>query len=152
MAGAEGRCPQCQKLFDSRRMSPHKRGYDADHEKLRIQCFERDRWRCVDCGWEPDIVREFREGHISEPPPTEVVLIELRERWHRGDRHLHGDHNVAVQARPDLRLHLDNYRTLCNKCHTAKTMHEQQVSGMPAESEQHRGDGTSKGTPTIRVR
>jgi len=155
MAAAGGRCAPCQRLFDSRRLSPHRRGYDADHEKLRILCFERDHWRCVDCGWEPDIVREFREYKLGDPP-TDIILAELRERWHRGDRHLHGDHDVAIQARPDLRLHLDNYRARCNKCHAAKTMHEQQASGMPAESEQrgvpYRGDGTSKGTLTIRVR
>src|SRR6478736_9072935 len=62
-----------QREDDDRRGSSSERGYDASHRRLRILCFERDGWRCVDCDWEPDIIRECREVGI-EPPPTEVVL------------------------------------------------------------------------------
>ena len=117
------RCARCQKLSDERRLSPTQRGYDSDHRRLRIQCFQRDHWRCVDCGWEPDTVRDFQAYSLGEPS-TEAILAELRDRWRRGQRHLHGDHDVPIQERADLRLDLDNYRTRCNECHSAKTMRE----------------------------
>src|ERR1041385_660518 len=53
------------------------RGYDAAFRKLRVLCFARDSWRCVDCGWEPEVVRICREHGISMPPPA-VILEELR--------------------------------------------------------------------------
>jgi len=121
------RCPGCQKLYqqqqDERRQSPSRRGYDADHNRLRILAFLRDGWRCVDCGWEPDTVRDFRLYGLGEPA-REVILEELRIRWTRGERHLHGDHQIPIQDRPESRLDLDNYRTRCNECHSAKTMRE----------------------------
>jgi hypothetical protein len=46
-------------------------------------------------------------------------------QWSRGEKHLHGDHDTPIQDRPDLRFDLDNYRTRCNECHSAKTMREQ---------------------------
>jgi hypothetical protein len=149
MAGPEGRCTLCQKRFDSRRVSPHRRGYDAEHEKLRIQCFERDHWRCVDCGWEPSVVRDFKEYQLGDPP-LQIILDELRTRWHKGERHLHADHDVAIQERADLRLCLDNYRTRCNRCHAAKTMREQQISDMPNGST--RSDEHASDPAAIRVR
>jgi 5-methylcytosine-specific restriction enzyme A len=121
------RCEACKKLqdrvYESRRGSPWRRGYDDVHQRLRIQCFQRDGWRCVDCGWEPDVIREARLYGLPEPP-TDVILRELRQRFNRDDVHLHGDHDIPIEQRPDLRLDLDNYRTRCNRCHSAKTMRE----------------------------
>src|SRR6202035_3298932 len=54
-------------------------------------------------------------------PPTDLVLAELRHRHNRGERHLHADHQVPIERRPDLRLDLDNLRTRCDRCHQAKT-------------------------------
>ena len=120
----ESKCSSCEKQRYVRRGTPHARGYDADHNKLRIQCFMRDEWKCVDCGWEPDTVKDFREYGLGDPP-IEAILEELRSRWHRKQRHLHGDHDTPIEERPDLRLDLDNYRTRCNECHSAKTLREQ---------------------------
>jgi 5-methylcytosine-specific restriction endonuclease McrA len=53
-----------------------------------------------------------------------VILDELRRAKNRNDRHLHGDHQIPIEERPDLRLSLDNYRTRCSTCHSAKTMRE----------------------------
>jgi HNH endonuclease len=108
---------------EQRRGSSFARGYDAKHRKLRIQCFLRDGWKCVDCGWEPDVVKQARELGIDEPP-TDVILEELRKRWHTNSTHLHGDHDTPIQANPDQRLDVDNYQTRCNECHSAKTMRE----------------------------
>ena len=112
-----------QREHDERRGTSAERGYDADHRRLRILCFQRDGWRCVDCAWEPDIVRVFREAELGDPP-TDRVLDELRDRHNRGDRHLHADHQIPIAERPDLRLDLDNLRTRCDGCHGAKTMRE----------------------------
>jgi len=121
------RCTTCQKehrqRHDTQRGSPSARGYTEDHRRLRILCFQRDEWKCVDCGFEPDVVRDARAYGLDEPS-TEVILAELRDRWQRGDVHLHGDHDIPIQDRPDLRLDLGNYRTRCSKCHSAKTMRE----------------------------
>jgi hypothetical protein len=121
------RCPE--HLRDSRRAGDHargtsaERGYDSQHRRLRILCFHRDGWRCVDCGWEPEIVRVFREIGLGEPP-AQKVLDELRRAFARGERHLHADHQVPITERPDLRLDLDNLRTRCDGCHSAKTNRE----------------------------
>jgi hypothetical protein len=56
--------------------------------------------------------------------PAQQVLAELRERFHQGETHLHADHQIPIEERPDLRLNLDNMRTRCNSCHNAKTMRE----------------------------
>jgi len=69
--------------------------------------------RCVDCGWEPSVVMDFRQFDLG-PPPVEQVLAELRERFSQGEKHLHADHQVPIHDRPDLRLSLDNLRTRCN--------------------------------------
>jgi 5-methylcytosine-specific restriction endonuclease McrA len=53
-----------------------------------------------------------------------VILEELRRRKISNDVHLHGEHDVPIDVRPDLRLELDNYRTRCSVCHSAKTMRE----------------------------
>jgi HNH endonuclease len=83
----------------------------------------RDGWRCVDCNWEPELVRIFREVGLGLPP-VKQVLEELRRSFARGDRHLHADHQTPINERPDLRLDLDNLKTRCDKCHRAKTVRE----------------------------
>ena len=105
---------------DEQRGTPTARGYDAAHRKLRVLCFERDAWRCVDCGWGPDIVSDCRSFELGDPP-TERVLDELRQRLKCGQRHLHADHEIPIAVRPDLRLELDNLRTRCDRCHNRKT-------------------------------
>jgi 5-methylcytosine-specific restriction endonuclease McrA len=77
----------------------------------------------VDCGWEPNVVKDFRRFGLGSPP-VEQVLAELRERFRQGQKHLHADHQTPIEVRPDLRLSLDNLRTRCNTCHRAKTMRE----------------------------
>ena len=108
---------------DERRGTSAARGYDTSHRRLRILCFVRDEWRCVDCGWKPNLVADFRQFDLG-PPPVEQVLAELRERFSQGEKHLHADHQVPIHDRPDLRLSLDNLKTRCNACHGAKTMRE----------------------------
>ena len=116
-------CPEHRRQQDKQRGAPPARGYDADHRKLRILSFQRDAWRCVDCGWEPDIVADCRRFDLGEPP-VEKVLKELRQRLNRGERHLHADHRIPIAVRPDLRLVLDNFQTLCDRCHNRKTLAE----------------------------
>ena len=127
LCGAEAYCPehkrQKQRQQDERRGTSAERGYDAGHRRLRVLRFIRDEWRCVDCGWEPNLVKDFRQFELGLPP-VEQVLAELRERFSQGERHLHADHQITIAARPDLRLDLDNLRTRCNTCHSAKTMRE----------------------------
>jgi 5-methylcytosine-specific restriction enzyme A len=108
---------------DDHRGTSTERGYDGDHRRLRILCFQRDGWRCVDCGWEPTIVKDFHELGLGDPP-TDRVLAELRHRHNHGARHLHADHQIPIVERPDLRLDLDNLRTRCDGCHRGKTMRE----------------------------
>jgi 5-methylcytosine-specific restriction endonuclease McrA len=111
------------RAIDQARGSSVRRGYDARHRRLRILCFQRDAWRCVDCGWEPEIVRLLRELGLGLPP-TKHVLDELRRAFARGERHLHADHQIPIEVRPNLRLDLDNLRTRCDRCHRAKTARE----------------------------
>jgi 5-methylcytosine-specific restriction endonuclease McrA len=112
-----------QREHDERRGTSTQRGYDAEHRRLRVLCFQRDCWRCVDCSWEPEIVRVFREAGLGFPP-VQVVLDQLRRAFARDDRHLHADHQIPIEDRPELRLDLDNLRTRCDACHRAKTRRE----------------------------
>lgn len=96
------------------------RGYDGDHRRLRLLCFERDGWRCVDCGWEPEIVALYRQ-HEPALPSTDRILAELTANYRQGERHLQADHQIPITDRPDLRLSLENLRTRCDECHRKKT-------------------------------
>jgi len=68
-------------------------------------------------------VKDFRQFELG-PPPVEQVLAELKQRFSQGERHLDADHQIPIKVRHDLRLDLDNLRTRCNTCHSAKTMPE----------------------------
>jgi HNH endonuclease len=122
-----------QRDQDERRGTSTERGYDAHHRRLRILCFQRDGWRCVDCGWEPWLVRLFRKWSMG-PPSTEQVLEELRTNFRRGERHLHADHERPIAEHPDLRLDLDNLATRCDACHRAKTRRDCAGTGRPVKS------------------
>jgi 5-methylcytosine-specific restriction endonuclease McrA len=124
----EAYCAEHRRQQDERRGTSAERGYDADHRRLRVLCFQRDEWRCTDCGFEPTIVADFRRFGMGTPP-VEPVLTELRQRFSLGERHLHADHQIPITVRPDLRLDLDNMRTRCNSCHSAKTLKEMRASG-----------------------
>lgn len=119
---AHGRCDAHQ-IIQPVRGTTVERGYGADHKRIRILCFERDDWRCVDCGWEPEIVRAFREAGL-DPPPTEQVIDDLKRAFARGDRHLHADHVVPIEVNAELRLVLGNLATRCNRCHNRKRASE----------------------------
>ena len=105
------------------RNSTNQRGYDGNYRKLRKPCFLRDAWTCVDCGWMPEIVAQSIEVGVNLPP-ADMVMDFLRRQYAQGARHLHADHQLPVQSRPDLRLDLTNLRTRCNTCHHAKTLRE----------------------------
>jgi len=112
-----------QRLYDSQRGSRVERGYDSDHQRLRVLCFQRDEWRCRVCRWEPDVVRDCRLAGI-ESPPAAVVLEELRQAKNAGERHPHADHVLPIVLSPGQRLNLDNMQTLCDTCHRRKTLKE----------------------------
>ena len=59
-----------------------------------------------------------------DEPPVNRVLAELRLRFGDGKRHLHADHEIPIQDQPELADDLDNYQTLCGRCHDRKTMKE----------------------------
>ncbi len=99
------------------------RGYDAKHRKMRVSCFVRDEWKCVDCGWKPDILSDFHRFGLGEPP-VERILAELSQNFRARKIHLVADHIIPIQVRPDLRLELSNLQTLCDKCHNRKTLEE----------------------------
>ena len=129
---ASGRCEkhrvQQQQKQQLERGTTAERGYGAVHKRLRVQCFERDEWRCVDCGWEPELVRIFREADMGIPP-TDRVLEELRQSFGRNERHLHADHEIPIYRRPELAEDLGNYRTRCDSCHSRKTDREDRGFG-----------------------
>jgi 5-methylcytosine-specific restriction endonuclease McrA len=88
-----------------------------------VQCFLRDEWRCRECGWEPEIVSQFRLAGLGLPDP-DVVLDELRRAFLCGNRHLHADHVVPIESDASQRLDLGNLQTLCDLCHRRKTQAE----------------------------
>ena len=155
------KCSKCwtarNRVNDAARPPSYLRGYDQTHQRLRLLCFQRDQWRCIDCGWEPDIVRASRELDLGEPS-TANILEELRLRKLNGQRHLHGEHDQPIEERPDLRTDLDNYKTRCNECHGAKTQREMLARGQPLRfrsAGKAGGEGTSNlcggGLGTIRA-
>src|SRR6185437_9004228 len=79
------RCTEHVKRTDGHVTKTAARGYDAAHKSLRVLCFLRDEWRCVDCGWEPDIVKDFRVAGLPAPAPH-VVLHHLRLAFANGER------------------------------------------------------------------
>ena len=117
-----GRCASHARIVEQRRGNSTKRGYGSAHKALRIQCFERDEWRCVACSWEPKIVQEFKFCGLDAP--TDKILDQLRVAFGRNERHLHADHIQRIEVRPDLASDLSNMQTLCNSCHSVKTLAE----------------------------
>ena len=126
-ANGPSKCPKHlkakHKRIDERRGSAHARGYDAAWSQLRIQAFIRDGWHCVQCGWEPDLVRYYRDGNLGLPP-TATMLDILRIRYNAGQEHLDADHIIPFGRRPELRLVLSNLQTMCSTCHKAKSRNE----------------------------
>jgi len=114
-----GKCPSCRTAADTARGTTAERGYARGWERVRLVCFIRDQWRCVDCKWEPDIVRMCREAGLPRPP-ADRILNELRLRFADGRTHLHADHLRTVEQAPELRLDLDNLRTRCNHCNVSR--------------------------------
>ena len=121
--GSGGRCTEHTRQLDRSRGKTAERGYDAAHKQLRVLCFGRDEWRCVDCGWEPQVVTDYREAGLGLPA-AEVVLRDLRAAYARKERHLHADHQIPIEQAEGLRLDLDNLKTRCNECHSKKTATE----------------------------
>jgi 5-methylcytosine-specific restriction endonuclease McrA len=115
-----------QRIYDDRRGTRIEGGYDAAHERLRVACFVRDDWRCCTCGWEPQVVADFRMAELGAVP-VDAVLGELRRAKLAGERHLHMDHVLPIATHPGLRLGLGNVQTLCSLCHARKTMAERQA-------------------------
>lgn len=126
-----GRCPQHQKAKykrqDANRGTPTERGYGPAHQILRVQCFIRDGWRCVECDWEPELVRVCRENDLPTPAPATLLAI-LRERYNAGQRHLHADHIRTIREAPELARDLGNMATMCDKCHRRKSRNEMMES------------------------
>lgn len=128
-ASRGSKCDACRQVSnstrDGQRRGTAERGYDEAHRRMRILAFQRDEWRCLDCGWRPQILVECEEYGLDEPPQS-VILDFLRIAYNRGERHLAGDHAIPIEQHPELRLDLGNYRTLCNACHQLKCVREGQ--------------------------
>ena len=122
---ARARAAASNRMYDDARGTTAERGYDGDHRRLRVTCFERDGWRCVKCGWMPPGV--FQAQAFGLDILRDQALEELRLAFAAGERHLHIDHVLQIERRPDLRLDLSNVQTLCSLCHARKTMAERQA-------------------------
>lgn len=129
--GGPSKCPAHRKAKyhaqDTHRGTPAERGYDAAWRHVRLIAFRRDLWCCTACGWEPYCIVLMREVGL-QCPPERLILDELRRR-HTAPlatdrRWLEGDHVLTIEERPDLRLDSTNVRTLCNWCHSRRTMHD----------------------------
>ena len=98
------------------------RFYSTEHRKLRIQCFERDGWACVRCGWKPRVVSEWeRFPEQLTFPPRAVILAELTGSYLMGKQHLQAHHIEGVDTHPELAEVLGNMATLCRDCHALDT-------------------------------
>ena len=120
----------CPAALDERRQQTERvrgtstdRGYDTSWRVVRVHAITRDAFRCVSCGWEPEMVRLAKA--MGQPIPVVATLRVLTALQQAGERHLHVDHIQAIDARPDLRLDISNLRTLCNVCHNSRTAHDQ---------------------------
>ena len=109
---------QARKALSDRGSQAH---YDGAHKRLRLECFRRDRWVCVKCGWRPRIVREFESFPALGDPIEAAILEELARAYKRGENHLQCDHIIPIPVREDLAGELTNLQTLCRDCHAAKT-------------------------------
>ncbi len=122
-----GRCAAHQRKRyqqqDANRGTSTDRGYGQGWQPLRVTAFVRDMWRCVQCGWEPELVSAFREAGLGLPS-TAALLDILRDRFKRGQKHLHADHILTIEERPELSRELGNIQTLCSVCHGRKTMRD----------------------------
>lgn len=127
----EARCPECQhKANVARGQRGGGRVYGDTHQRLRVECFERDGWRCQGilpngkaCSWEPTIVTAFRDAGRGLPR-TAAVLAFLRSERANHHPHLHADHVLTIEDRPDLKDSLDNMQVLCDSCHARKSQGE----------------------------
>lgn len=119
-------CPvalrQRRAIADQHRGTSTERGYDASWRALRVQGLIRDGWTCQRCGWQPTPVR--LAVAYGQEIPVQPTLRYLAAEQQAGRKHLHVDHIVPIEQRPELRLVLANLQTLCNACHSAKTMVE----------------------------
>jgi len=124
---SSGRCAKHtvdhRQRYEQHRGTTAERGYDADHKRLRLQCFIRDGWACQSCGWTLPMMTVLREARVPLPAPS-VMLDALAKEFAAGRRHLHADHRLTIAEHPELRLDLDNLQTLCNQCHSRKTQCE----------------------------
>lgn len=108
---------------DRSRGTSTERGYDTSWRVLRVRALTRDAFRCVLCGWEPDMVRLAKA--MDQEIPINATLRVLAALQQAGGQHLHVDHIKSIEQRPDLRLDLSNLRTLCNLCHNSRTAQDQ---------------------------
>lgn len=78
--------------YDRFRGSSASRGYDADWRRVRKLALQRDKHLCQDC--------------LAAKRLTLAVEVH---------------HIITIEERPDLRLVLDNLRSLCKPCHSRIT-------------------------------
>ena len=100
-----------QREHDVRRGSSCDRGYDAYHRRLRILCFQRDDWRCVDCGWEPDIVADCRRLRPWRP----ARRIECSPSFAPDTTAANGTCTPTIRFRLLSGLTCDSISTICRR-------------------------------------